>query len=75
MTTAKVGPTQQPDVPLCPEMHGYSTFKKGEGWGFNRTYVHKAARDENMIATLRSGYPVRPYTIPAETADDRKEAP
>lgn len=71
-TTARAGRVQRPEVPLCPEMHGFSVFKKGEGWGFNHTYVRKEARDENMIRVLRQGYSVRPFTIPAELPTERE---
>lgn len=73
MTTAKVGPTQTPDVPLCPACYGFFMLV-GKSW-WHETYDRKKDRDEQMEYQKAKGHPVRPFVVPAETADDRKEAP
>lgn len=86
MNTAKVGPTleeasaqaepiKMPDLdpPLAPAMYGFQWFQHGQ-WTID-AFGNKPARDRQMEKVRKNGSPVRPFTIPCETADDRKEAP
>lgn len=75
MTTAKVGPTQTPKTPLCPAIHGLTYFRSGMWICIPYERNTKAERDKQAKKFLDEGRPVRLWTIPAETADDRKEAP
>lgn len=77
MTTAKVGPTQNPNGPRCPEMYGYQFFNvKDADWtGSTMLWEVEDLRNTSMERARQRGYVVRPFTIPAESADDRKEAP